>query len=474
MDEFRKKILSKWDKNVIETQKNLKRLFVLYDEIAFNKQISKQVNKKNYELVFKYHPSYLSQKAVRYGGVIKDGKKVYLTLSKWAIIRVVYGNGDKNSKLLGILKIFEHQLIHLMILLWEPLTKLGNKHGKLFNCAIRSFFGTDIYESFNKGAPKPNIKSEYKYDSFSCWADSLTMSLLVMNSNIFRKVFYTTNLDLVDYTENGKFVNPCDEEYSVEEFRVLGSAIQRQLIYEYNSMIKNEDNLECSRLRSLIHRCYGDIKDEDDEWEMYNVSEYYSLLASIFPSLMFNDIPRVIISKYSPPRSSIERGNKAMFTFWEFMDPITLDKDDPNARAPMYIWDEFPNHYDFIVFRNGGFPTIKKFGDDKPEKIKVTSYKVEDGEYFEVKEKRVINKRTCFGETIINGKYEMMTAVMLHGVRPGESGGKHYTAYINTLKGWVHYDDMEGMKEFSEFPSQDILYEKRGTKPEMYIYALKK
>lgn len=195
---------------------------------------------------------------------------------------------------------------------------------------------------------------------------------------------------------------------------------------------------------------------------------------------------------------------KEVFTFWEFMDPI----DDIEDRAQEFLWDEIDE--DVLVFRNSGIPPIVNFGDDEPEEIDVTVFKpssvakLPDGwkryksrkskdyyyrheendisqweipedstteiEMIQTVETKIINKKRVFGETILDGRYEMVGAAILQGTTPGEEGGVHYVAYVNTLEGWYFYnDDGSVWTSLEKFPKK-VLKEKYGDKPEMYFY----
>jgi len=192
--------------------------------------------------------------------------------------------------------------------------------------------------------------------------------------------------------------------------------------------------------------------------------------------------------------------------FWDFIDPF----DNVEDTAQEYLWNDMD--YPILVFRNGGIPAITNFGSTCSETVNVPIFKnvkvdrklsylkankiplplewkiskdgftnridktvVEDA-IVKIKEVQtitttvVINKARAFGETIINGKYEIIGAIVLLGTSIGKDSGVHYVSYVKTPSGeWYYFNDIGAVwKRLDEFPP--LFKEEEGRKPEMYFY----
>ena len=481
MNFVRKKILKEWDfnngNNNDITQRDLERLFDLYDEYAFYGGIKEHIaRKQNIKITFgNLSPEKGDEPANRYCGItkyifIKGVKKeiiLNLELSAWIISRIVHTTPPYLIKLTSMdlsidmtrseiisyidivkyayLQAFEHQLTHLLFYLWghsDHQDTEKNIHSNLFNCVYSKFFETsvDIVQNMmvpnskddTNFYPQPLImkKSFYKYHENSCYLDSLLMVLLFTKSNVFRNTFFTTNIDIIYQLQN-TFTGICSQDSSIKSFKDFNNFIkdfQGELFHDYMNMFTSETNTKCKNIRNLLVECLPDIsegmrknvKNVKNVWSIYNVSEIYNFITNIFPSLKGKEYPYIIIPTgnegISPPNS--------VFTFWEFMEIPDIKE---------IIWEGIDN--DILVFRNGGIPAITDFGSITSEDISIptkdygsrelSSHLSEDefpsGELHSDGDEELItiNKSKVFGETILNGKYEMIGAIMLNGISPG-------------------------------------------------------
>ncbi len=525
MQQIRETILRIWYGNELtlsgNDSNNMRELYLLYDKYAFYNQLSQRLIELNqlnsYKTIINFDQSLIPpDTAHKCCGISyyfrSDVKVINFRISPWIIGRI--GNLDKkeltdtvhtNSIGMTFLLIFEHQLTHLIFTLWEKEGFYSCVHNDLFTCVHNSFFNDgssaisslnyDIYaivEKHGSYPSPPRTYLRYTYNNNSCYLDSLLTLMLFTKSSVFRDAIFATNIDAIDYNNiKGEFKSPCTSGMSKNEFVDTIQHLQSFLFADYMSLINNNVK-ECRDIRILLRNCYPDISNDKGKWNIYSAPEIYDLFAYAFPSLLCTNYP-FVISKVSPANNntfikshvrSIER--RSMFTFWEFMEPT-----EDNMKY--ILWDEFD--CDVLVFRNGGFPSITNYGSITPETIRVPSYQT--GKKKIVKEK--IMKDRAFGEYIINNKYEMVGAIMLHGAKPGKSGGSHYTAHIkvrsyhtNKEKNkhirknvWMEYNDIgdvwkitgnirsiKGI-EYNSLGSFDdnILVEKAGVKPEMYFYA---
>ena len=186
------------------------------------------------------------------------------------------------------------------------------------------------------------------------------------------------------------------------------------------------------------------------------------------------------------PGKKLKRGDiekKTLFQMWDFMQPIINEGSFP-------IWDEIT--FPVIVFQNGLNPPIKNYDSLISEKIvtwdiipgekKMVRRKV-GGKYINIKVPqfgkvvKVQKKAQKFSEYIINGKYRLFAAVMIHGERPkkiGDFGGGHYTSYIRPKfqpEIWYKYDDMGPVwEQIGLGAPDDIFKDKKYSRPELLFY----
>lgn len=489
MENIRNIILEKWHNTMRDSKmefpfssKNLKTLYDLYDEHAFYNQLRIQEKKTNRSIIFqKEYPQNVEVNrlcGIRYYS-INEREVINFRLSSWVLTRIA-NLTEKQLKTIGdvtykkgiaFLLAFEHQLTHLIFLLWGH--EESHVHGKLFKCVHNSFFNeekhTDIMDviTSEKSYPQPSMNhGAYSYWNNSCYLDSLSSILYFCKSPIFRDAIFTTNADLVSYTTKTnpkKFINPCATDISETTFVDLTQNLQSAMFTDYIEMLTGE-HTKCVDVRTILSLCYTDMK-KDGSWKLYNAAEIYDLIANMFPRLLNVGYSVAYYdSNETKLYERIERHPKSVFTFWEFMEPLSNEGDDNYSRI---IWDTIDS--DVLVFRNGGIPVITNFGSMKSEIISVPDYK--NGKLY--MKKTAIVKGAVFSEYIIDEKYEMVGVIVLHGTIPGESSGAHYTSYVKVSDKWVEYNDIGNIWRYTKgngsFP-KNILEEKGGAKPELYFY----
>lgn len=500
MQTLRKIIIKEWittvnDKiSVIDlTNKHYKQLFWLYDKLVFNNQIITKFNEINAH--YTYDTNFSTKKNdhskhkricdVSY--IIHENSKhtINIIVQPWIISRIINCKLKDRKEIFGstnelecILITFEHQIAHVLELLWNidileksPFDEIYGTHGKVYNCATNIFFDDNVVNLLNKLSdhiyiPKPLIFNQYKYWSNSCSLDTLTMTLLTCKSDFFRNVIFTTNSSLTNYNFNSrrglKFDSICSTITSEDNFKNLVSQIQSTLFDDYNKMLsKNNNVVTCSKLRNLLLKCYDDMKVKN-QWVTYNVSELYSLYCVMFPDLSTGIIPiKKLISGSNIVIDMMFDHYEIGFSFWDFIHDAEIED---NNYVNIYDWDNF--NQEILVFKNGGIPAITNFGTTNAENVNVITYKNNKPQTIKTK----IVKSRKFGETIINNKYEMVGAIILEGTKPGKDSGTHYYSYINTLDGWIMFNDIgPKWEKLDEFP-KNVLVEQNGKKPEMYFY----
>jgi len=491
MKSVRNTILENWDVDLQEYESvfqpnhnELKSLYKLYDKYAFYNQIEAKRKEEKVSIVFQeeYPPDVDISRlcGIRYYRL--NGVKVYnFTISPWIIARISnltekqresLGLGDR-EKNFELLLAFEHQLTHLIFLLWDR--KEFDIHGKLFKCIHDSFFNENGYKdiisviSTNMSYTKPSPNhGRYTYWSNSCYLDSLSSVLYFCKSPVFRDAIFTTNVDIISYkTKNKppKFINPCDRTMMEIEFVDLTQKMQSSMFNDYLDML-NGDIKKCNSVRNILHECLPEIKNAD-RWSFYSAADTYDLISTMFPRLLTVNYPYTYHSEKTVSKRVTSDQGKSMFTFWDFIgSELNESGDEAYTRID---WDNIKS--DILVFRNGGIPSIKNFGDDKPEIVNVAMY--EKGVASQVGIK--LFKERYFSEYIIKDKYEMVGAIVLHGTVIGKSGGVHYTSYVKISDKWVEYNDTGNIWRYTEnngsFP-ENVLSEKKktGVKPELYFY----
>src|SRR5580698_5241430 len=154
MQEIREIILKEFTVNLKDLESNLEldaqeieKLFDLYDKYAFNNAIQDKIDElynikgEIINIAFGLTLDQTPSDVTRICGVIffdYQGVRTYeIQISSWLLSRIISGFPQDRWKKL-ILLVFEHELLHLMTLLWNYIdlknledVKLG-VHGKLF------------------------------------------------------------------------------------------------------------------------------------------------------------------------------------------------------------------------------------------------------------------------------------------------------------------------------------------------------
>jgi hypothetical protein len=396
--------------------------------------------------------------------------------SNWVIGRLKYSNEKERLAIFGVispkmslLKLFEHELSHVIGILWgHSQSDISGKnpygcHDIIYRCSTRIFFEDGISNIMDELSVPVNLKSSlslqtpYVYWSNSCNIDSLTTMILASKASVFREAIFTTNPMTLSSTNFSVSCRKNNRIETIEDWRDFVDRFSSILISDYHSMTSKDINdVMCTDLRSTVVECLTDMK-KGKSWKFYNVAEIYDLYTDMFPRLKIHSIPYISINNKTGVTSEITNIDNpaSSFTFWDFMHDITTEEVDPETTAFRNIdWEKINSP--FLVFKNEGL-NIQKLGSIESEVI-----------YDE--EEIILTKNRHFDETILNGRYEMIGAVILEGVSPGEEGGVHYHSCIKTYEGWVYYDDVgPKYKKLPKFP-KIILTEVKGRKPEMYFY----
>lgn len=125
---------------------HLEQLFALYDQIVFDGMISKKMERTSSTIRFKVLNQHIISRA---GRCVKQRKvyqfefprKLYLSLFVDPDIKVLTANGIECYDRLSCLQVvFEHELAHLMIMMWE--IDIGrDTHGPFFVKTVKHYFG---------------------------------------------------------------------------------------------------------------------------------------------------------------------------------------------------------------------------------------------------------------------------------------------------------------------------------------------
>lgn len=443
-------------------------LFQLYDDHFFKGQLSRKLKETNSKVENKRRLSL--ERYNRCCGILYCKDEYVIEVSKWAIARL----RTKEMRL----RLFEHYLIHLIMLLWK-VHKPSEIHGPLFKRLAKMFNRERdelLHLQTSSSLVRANKTSLYTLTQNSCYMDSLLMILL--KCDYYINAFFLTNVDLVKYKD--------------ETQRSRIKTLQCILYANYTS---EERYITSDKIRDVLYGCYPDMKTPSGAWDFYSVSEIYDLIAHMFyKDLSLEKHTLLYIDKFDSKRNHVVKDPpfRSVFTFWEFMDSYA-DTDDQYTKI---MWSKY--NLDIIVFRNSGVPAIQNFGSLESETIKSVMY-IHAKSYEEIyDEKRKIyyyydnlngkmtaaklkvgahlrsfkvSKARCFSEYILGGKYQMVGAVILHGTKPGESGGTHYTSFVRIAEFMWRYDDMGPIwQKCEQFPKSEIFYERDGKKPELYFY----
>lgn len=420
--------------------KDLRIAFDLYDSLVFGSQFQDRLNQKKARIKFFARPR-------RYGDISICGKRSS-HLYYMDIAPNIFLSPDH---VLFLQRILERQMIHLLILMWD-LAKWDPVYcseGILYQRLKNRYFGDS---PFLEGSLRMDLENPLtytvpltrtgllRYSENSCYLDSLLTVLLLSDCGFYRK-------NLFDFRIPKRYspstVQKDSKLKTSRDIRQYASALQKQLQIDYNRLVNQGEIFSCLDLRKLLQEFYPDLKKRRS-WDIYNISAVYDLLSEVFPLLKMYPIPTTI---HVSGKTKKKKRKLSVFQMWDFLG-------DFSGVGEEYMWEELRT--EVLVFQNGGIPPITDLGSLGVE-IASDSHSYE--------------KVRSFGPTILEGKYELFGAVILHGTTPGRDGGTHYTAFFKTKGGeWCHYDDLgPSITKLKAFPP-NIFREVRGGKPELFFY----
>lgn len=474
-------------------ESDIEKIFNLYDQKVFDGEIMKRIGKKGYLIEFK-----ASKRTSGVGGItgyatdqpmtfyIDIAPNILETIFRSNKIGLPAAAGLENickDRLGCLLLIIEHQIIHLIMMLWGysnvgPFTpkskykteEIFGPHGRLFQCLSNRFFGhtkfdhdlglADISSSDSPINPffqthllkKETKKGEkkrvtfltgYQNWSYSCYLDSVLIILFYGASNFWRNIIFDKS--------------PIDMKGSNLE---LAETLRDELSTDYKALHDKGKTIMCSNVRTLLLKKAPEMK-ENNKWVVFNAGAAYEAMANILPDFLL-DIP-IQIQKWTGERykaDTVKYVREAMLTFWDYMDPLTDIEKGQNYKT--IRWDLIQSPV--LVFTNGGAPRIKKMNETGKEK----------GETYIMgrKHKFKVAKARKFGEKIIDGRYDLIGVVVLQGVLPKKEGGSHYISYFkDSTDQWFKYDDLRPtIKKINELPTKGVWIEEKGNMPSMYFY----
>lgn len=452
--------------------KDLEDIFDLYDNVFFHNQIRKRVAKLGAGLTF-----YSRDRNSGAGGICsieRDGEEcIYYIDIAPKILDTIFESKKPGceDRLECLLLVFEHQIIHLLMVLWgyedqeySAKDSIYGEHGALFRCMSKSYFqhthehdlGETIRSKTILSQSRTPITFGYAYWSNSCYLDSLMTVLLGNIDSFWRDSILTFDTLSIEYHKG-----VCLTLGSSKKIQEHAKKIQDQIrlgLNELGNVQTPSKSIKCLVLRNLLYTCLPDMKENG--WVTYNVAAIYGALADFFPSLEI-DYPRKLYrpkgNRYVSDPVSYEK--RVLFQMWEYMDP--LDNIERGTRYEKILWDQFESP--IIVFYNGGTPHIKIFDEDGEEYVHSA-----DGN-----RESVITKIRSFGPKIINDRYELVGVITLQGVTK-DGGGTHYVAHLMGMDGeWYYYNDLSQsgrMTRVNNLPERGVWKEIRGDMPSMYFY----
>jgi len=348
-----------------------------------------------------------------------------------------------------LLFVMEHQIIHLLMLLYNYQGKVQNDpsysyHGSLYICMLRTFFG-DVDTSHDlKGKEKESpgksqaimAKEIGRFSNVrnSCFLDSLLFVLLVSDgSNYIRDVLFNSDIRNIPY--NVKQV--CDRSKTIktrQQVRELAYRIREMLKVDYRRL-QGGEVFQCNTLRQELRKSDPEI----GTGAVYTPIEVYGILAHLFPKLQVYFPPKFIVTEdisgnLNPARETVGLTQKITFSDLEYF-PYSIREYGPEGVGSFYIWDDI--NEPLIVFHNTG---------TNPHK---------------------------FTEFIFKGRYRLFGAVMSRGrVSQTEEGGGHYNAFLRINDKWFYYDDMypPTLRHLEKLPAKEIFEVGRTSIAELLFY----
>ncbi len=439
-------------------------IFNLYDKLFFSDQIKERLKKTNSTLSF-----YVRGRVSGVGGVcgienvdLKPNLRrcnYYFDVAPNIIERT-----NEEDRVYGLQLIMEHEIVHLLMLLWKFTHKRGviyEKHGRLYQCMLREYFGhyqidhdlgLSTVDDEIEGGPcnykspgtgKPSLFINW---GNSCYIDSLLMILFLGESPFYRRIILGTDVSTFSYKDrDGKFIKFCQESSKIDsevKVRAMTMELQNYFCQDYKRITgERTESLKCFNVRKLLRQCYPDLL-KYGRWVQYNPENIYDLIAELFPPLKLRDIPTMVrIPSEILPRLTFRDVNS--FQANQFLEPPGI------GERPM--WNKINTNV--LVF--SVLLPIKDYGSEGVEII--------NGE-------KVIKIR-AFGEYIIDDRYKLFGVVMNTGRLKGAEGGGHYFSYIKTIDDqWHIYDDFTpSYKSIDELP-RDVFKYKSRVRPVMFFY----
>lgn len=407
----------------------LEALFNLYDQHFFDGQIRDRVAELSEE---KGVPTkldfYANERDSGYGGMSgvlyeKDLIVYFIDISP-SILETIFlkntgglayaaGEGCLNS-LSCLLLIMEHEIVHLLMTLWgydtdekfEENPRIFGSHGLLFKCMLATYFGhTKIdHDLAIEGieiqdiATKPrvlNMKQAYVNWTNSCYLDSVLMVMLANKFNFWLRGIFDSDISGI-YQEAA---NKLRKEFA-DDYKVLTGE-------------KKQEELYCINIRNILAEHDPTLK-VGHRWIMQNPGNVYADIVTIFPHLAM-DIPYRIFRSEMGEYESMKYRKEPALTMWDYIGQNENDEDFKEI-----MWDDVKSPV--LVFTNGGVPRVTIFDETGDE----DTTNIIGGEKYE----QTVEKTRAFGPQIIHGRYTLVGAVTLQGVRKGKEGGAHYISYF--------------------------------------------
>jgi hypothetical protein len=500
MQVLRRKILNEWIGNTGDALNPdiVKDLYNLYDRIAFNRQISAKVSAtRSVNVTFIEYERVQAFKRVSNLCNIHVYTEHGVTNYNIYISSIVYKNSSSIDDYTDVLIAFEHDLVHLLGILWGFFDSrtlkndpVRGEHGTLYKCVAKSFFEEtrlpegissviDIYNTFFQHI-SPVRKGMYRNWENSCYLDSLLTGMLFMRSDTYRRVFFGTNVNTIEYEKvaeidsDGKvtkpttsFVTPCTQASQLvieSQIRRLSYSVQDSLFEDYLLLTTGTEKIKCTDIRIALSQCIPEMRQNGD-WVMYGAQTIYGLIAQLFPALLLGGVKKYTY-EISNPTNFYWKTDLGKFAFF----PVSEYLSDAGEQ---YDWSDIAQRSNVIVFFNDGSKYMQ-LDTQAPEFVEVDEYvnKVLTRTRHQYEKVRTLGVKLKDSKIQGINQFELMSVVHIHGVQPHGEGGIHYTASINTTDGWMSYDDTGGFEPIELYYLRETLFQERNrTRPELFFYC---
>jgi hypothetical protein len=427
--------------------------------------------------------------------IITNGYKVTYILysSKSPFYKIIENNEKKTitiyiskftNKLL-LLNILKLSIIDTLYIIWKNIDT--NKLVQIEDvnsykqCLLKKFF--QIPKSISKnifawssGEKVKNRIFAYKYDSNSCYIDSLLIVLFFSWSNYWIDHILNTDVDKITYE---RYLLTGTEFTNIEDLKQNTLNIQKAITLDaekikhnnfdaHSSLITRKKNTEqsyndltCSLLRTYIKNMLPEIHHEVTGWIKYNTDAVYEVFAKLFDMKLSST---VCINKFNEAEDKYEcsesTNSSPFFDVSEFMLKPMIDKKGDSYKT--IKWKDYKEPV--LVLLNTGAPRIKKFDSMEPEE-----------NFIQINGKKhtsKIQKNRVLGETILNKRYKLCGVISLIGVKAHQEGGAHYVSYFSNGTNYYYYDDLTGSaKLIDELPRSGVWEESYENMPIMFFYA---